>query len=258
MLNRIPILPAWPKTSYRHGVLAILFCCMCALAQQPDMAPLGSAETTAKRNLPPPGTVTGTGTANYIPSRRQFDPGQLNSLSDWRQNRNWHNLPHRSARREWPLNVSKSYRIGGSDVLVVSDGTLGVGVGALQSEGSRTFYNMAIGENALQQNISGTANTAIGLSALRANDSAYNTAVGWVAFQSNVNGTANTAVGEEASRRTRLDRTTYPSAAAPCGITSRAVPTLPLDMMLRLCHRQQQYDVGTYGTATDNGVFASA
>ena len=140
MLNRIPILPTWPKTSYRHGVLAILFCCMCALAQQPDMAPSGSAETTAKRNLPPPGTVTGTGTANYIPewagsstlgNSILYQTGGKIGIGT--------TSPTVALDVSGRANVSKSYRIGGSDVLVVSDGTLGVGVGALQSEGSGNF-----------------------------------------------------------------------------------------------------------------------
>src|SRR5439155_532905 len=59
-------------------------------------------------------------------------------------------------------------------------------------------WNVAVGENAMALNISGSFNTAIGLTALFNNNADDNTAVGVIALGNNTTGTANAAVGKQA------------------------------------------------------------
>jgi len=79
------------------------------------------------------------------------------------------------------INASKSYRMGGHDVIIMpgNPGTnnLGVGFGALQSTGI-TFGDTAVGDEALNENTLGHNNTAVGAFALLANQGDGNTAVG--------------------------------------------------------------------------------
>ena len=55
--------------------------------------------------------------------------------------------------------------------------------------------NVALGDTALDSNVSGASNTAIGSGALTANTVSFNTAVGATALLANTTGTANTALG---------------------------------------------------------------
>ena len=72
---------------------------------------------------------------------------------------------------------------------------LGLGNGALPS-------NIAIGDNALNANSSGTNNTAIGFEALNATTTGnFNLAIGYQALKTNVSGIKNTAIGFEALKK---------------------------------------------------------
>ncbi len=72
------------------------------------------------------------------------------------------------------------------------------GVSALNLNTSDGLDNTAIGQSALQNNISGDKNTAIGQGALKANNNSSNTAVGQAAMQTNTSGFNNTAIGKDA------------------------------------------------------------
>jgi hypothetical protein len=58
--------------------------------------------------------------------------------------------------------------------------------------------NVALGDTALDSNVSGNYNTAIGADALTAHTASYNTAVGYKAGYSNSSGQANVSLGHEA------------------------------------------------------------
>ena len=58
--------------------------------------------------------------------------------------------------------------------------------------------NVALGDTALDSNVSGGNNTAIGSKALTANTTYWNTAVGFEALCSTISGATNTAVGARA------------------------------------------------------------
>ena len=79
---------------------------------------------------------------------------------------------------------------------LTSDG-LTVDGGTIKLDGNYPVgtNNVALGDTALDSNVSGAQNTAIGSAALTANTADDNTAVGWSALSANSSGSLNTAVG---------------------------------------------------------------
>ena len=86
-----------------------------------------------------------------------------------------------------------------SDLVGVTQGTLSVDGGTIKLDGNYPVgtANVALGNTALDSNVSGASNTAIGADALTANTASSNTAVGQAAMYSNTTGASNTAVGRE-------------------------------------------------------------
>lgn len=83
-----------------------------------------------------------------------------------------------------------------SDGLTV-DGNLSVDNGTIKLDGNYPVGtgNVALGDAALDSNVSGASNIAIGADALTANTASYNAAVGYQAGYSNTTGIANVFVG---------------------------------------------------------------
>jgi hypothetical protein len=75
--------------------------------------------------------------------------------------------------------------------------TLDVDGGTIKLDGNYPVGtgNVALGDAALDSNVSGASNTAIGSDALTANTASYNTAVGYRALYSNTTASNSTAVG---------------------------------------------------------------
>jgi hypothetical protein len=88
-----------------------------------------------------------------------------------------------------------------SDLVKVSDGTiagnLDVTSGTIKLDGNYPVGtgNVALGDTALDSNVSGASNVAIGADALTANTASQNTAVGYQASYANTTGTENQAFG---------------------------------------------------------------
>ena len=76
-------------------------------------------------------------------------------------------------------------------------GNLSVDGGTIKLDGNYPVgtNNVALGDTALDSNVSGGSNTAIGASVLTANTASYNTAIGTEALYSNTTGANNTANG---------------------------------------------------------------
>ena len=187
-----------PLSAFVNLAIAILLCSLAAQAQQVNNEP----STAAIRTLPPPATVTGSGTTNYIPrwtgsttlgNSVLFQTGGKIGLNT--------TTPTVALDVSGRVNVSKSYRIAGNDVLIIEGNpganNLGVGYEALQSLSSG-FGNTAVGGGALTYNTAGENNTALGAFALNQNKGSANTAVGDSALGESVSGTQNTAVGSGA------------------------------------------------------------
>lgn len=88
-----------------------------------------------------------------------------------------------------------------SDGLTV-DGNLSVDGGTIKLDGNYPVGtgNVALGNTALDSNVSGGSNTAIGADALTANTASYNTAVGHQAAYSNTTASFNAAFGFQSLR----------------------------------------------------------
>ena len=86
-----------------------------------------------------------------------------------------------------------------SDLVGVTQGTLSVDGGTIKLDGNYPVGtgNVALGDTALDSNVSGANNTAIGADALTANTVSNNTAVGYRAGYSNTTGLNNVCVGFE-------------------------------------------------------------
>jgi Chaperone of endosialidase len=242
--------------AFANCVIAVLFCGMSTQAQQANTALAALAQTTATRTLPPPGTVTGTGTANYIPEWTGSTT-LGNSVLYQTGGRIGVNMTSPAVELDvnGRVNVSKSYRIGGSDVLVTSGQSVGVGIGALQSQGIGTFYNTAVGASALATNTSGGANTGLGNEALYYNNGAYNTAVGFVALKSNTSGISNTAVGQAAAAGSSTG--SYNTAVGDSTLWYNFTGSSNIAIGYQsgfYTNGSNNIDVANYGAATDNGV----
>src|SRR5271165_5945699 len=139
-----------------------------------------SAPTSAtKSSAPPPGTVTGSGTTNYIPmwtgsttlgNSYLYQNGGvgINTTS-----------PHYSLDVNGHINSASGYLIGGSLVMTMPGGTgennFAVGYEALASNPTGT-QNTAVGDYALEMDTAGQNNTATGYGALHLNTGSENTA----------------------------------------------------------------------------------
>ena len=162
-----------------------------------------SQKLASVNNIPPPATVTGSGTTDYIPkwtgsttlgNSILFQTGSKIGVGT--------TMPSVALDVDGRVNVSKTYRIGGIDVLTVigtgSSPNTGVGNQALMSLTTSGFGNTAVGEGTLSFNVSGYNNTAAGAGALDLNKSNENTAVGSGALAEDIGGTQNTALGSGA------------------------------------------------------------
>jgi hypothetical protein len=111
---------------------------------------------------------------------------------------------------------SKNIAIGGRALYnnYIQDGLIAIGDSALFTNGlgavpytSEAFGNIAIGQNALKSNSSGSYNTSIGSTSMERNTSGNeNTAVGNRALKSNLQGNANCAFGSDALHLNSLGR----------------------------------------------------
>lgn len=154
-----------------------------------------------KETAPPPATVTGSGTANYIPiwtgssvigNSKVYQTGGRVGVGT--------TAPTVALDVNGRINVSKAYRISGLDVLITPGSTttsnnVGVGFQALSSN-TTGLDNTAVGQSALHAITDGSNDTGIGFAALQSDTAGYNTAVGAFAMFSNTTGVSNTASGE--------------------------------------------------------------
>jgi hypothetical protein len=175
---------------------AVICCTVPASAQSGSPAP---GKTEASKVAPPPATVTGSGTANYYPvwtgastlgNGHIFQVGSKIGIHT--------TSPAVELDVNGTANVSKTYQIGGTNVLGLpgccTDNTA-VGVQALQNVNTSGRENTAMGYFALQSDTNGSNNTAIGMQAMQTTVSGGgNTAVGYAALYSE-NGDSNTAIG---------------------------------------------------------------
>jgi hypothetical protein len=153
-------------------------------------------------SAPPPAAVTGSGTANHIP----LWTGSVtlgNSVMFQTSNRIGIGTTTPTVRLDvnGTLNVSKTYRMGGLDVLAIrgeGGDNFSVGIRALSTV-TTGYANTAVGLFALDAN-NGVANTAVGDSALASSVGLSNTAVGALTLDSDTTGSWNTAIGDEAMR----------------------------------------------------------
>jgi hypothetical protein len=177
------------------AVLTILLHAMAVNAQQPS-TPTLEEHTSA----PPPATVTGSGTANYIPlwtgsstlgNSKVYQTGGKIGVGT--------TAPTVALDVNGRLNVSKSYRIGGTDVLSTSGSTGNTAVGEQALLANTGDDNTGLGFQAMRNASAAFFNTAIGEGTLYDNSSGgNNTAVGGSALGQNITGSNNTALGYEA------------------------------------------------------------
>ena len=184
----------------RHvGVCAFLIslCGISGVAQQ------NTAANPNRSSAPPPATVTGSGTSDYVPlwtgsstlgKSRLYQTGGLVGVGT--------TSPSVTLDVNGRINSSRSYRLQNFDVLVVpgpevSTGNTGVGVSALGvvTTGSD---NTGVGYGALSNIVTSEANTAVGTDALALNTADANTALGHGAMLTNSIGTQDVATGVSA------------------------------------------------------------
>jgi hypothetical protein len=175
-------------------VLSQLMVVLCSL--------LGAGqEGTVK--VPPPATVTGSGTTNYIPL---WTSGTALGNSNLYQSGGNTGIdttsPQYALDVSGHINSSSGYVLGETLVLTmpggVTHGNLALGYSTLGLNTSGQD-NTAAGSGALAYNTTGNSNTALGSSTLENNTTgAANTASGAYALDSNTAGNSNTADGFEA------------------------------------------------------------
>ena len=158
------------------------------------------------------------------------------------------------------INASKSYRMGGHDVIIMpgNPGTnnLGVGFGALQSTGI-TFGDTAVGDEALNENTLGHNNTAVGAFALLANQGDGNTAVGNGALSQNVAGTNNTATGASAmfGNTGGSQNTAIGLGAMPTNSTGNSNIAIGYEAAMNVSGgNSNNIHIGSAGLSTDNAT----
>ena len=158
------------------------------------------ASSNDSSQAPPPATVTGSGTATYIPmwtgsstlgNSKLYQTGGRVGVNT--------TAPTVQLDVNGRVNVSKSYRIGGSDVLSTNgaSGNTAVGVEALLFNTGQS--NTSVGYQAMRNATAAYFNTAIGEITLDDNQTgSNNTAIGYDAMGFNTTGSNNTALGFEA------------------------------------------------------------
>jgi|SRR5579863_2622732 len=159
--------------------------------------------TAQKNSAPPPATVTGSGTPDYIPlwtgssvlgDSKIYQTGGFVGIGT--------TTPAVALDVSGRVNVSKAYRVSDEDVLATpggpGDGNIAVGYEALVNNTSG-ISNTAIGNSALESNTTGSDNMASGSFALQSNTTgSANTACAEFALMSNTTGFGNTASGNAA------------------------------------------------------------
>jgi hypothetical protein len=159
--------------------------------------------TAQKNSAPPPATVTGSGTTDYIPlwtgssvlgDSKIYQTGGFVGIGT--------TTPAVALDVSGRVNVSKAYRVSDQDVLATpggpGDGNIAVGYEALVNNAGG-ISNTAIGNSALQSNTTGSENMASGSFALQSNTTgSENTACAEFALMSNTTGFGNTASGNAA------------------------------------------------------------
>jgi hypothetical protein len=175
---------------------------------------------TTEDKVSPPATVTGSGTANFIPmwtgtttqgNSKIFQTGNKIGIGT--------TTPSVALDVSGRVRASKDYQIGQFTILAVPGGPLkdntAVGQQALQfittgndntALGSITLsgnttgrFNTAVGALALELNSTGSSNTAVGNAALQGPSSGENnTAIGVLAMSNSNNGSENVAIGVKA------------------------------------------------------------
>ena len=191
-----------PTSTFVNCAVAILFCGLAAQGQQVNEGSSAFRQIAATRTLPPPATVTGSGTTDYIlkwtgsttlGNSILFQTGGKIGVGT--------TTPTVALDVNGRVNASRSYRLLGYDILTLPKGSLAniaLGFEALQNLTSGT-QGTAVGTDALQNDTAGSNNTAIGSAALQATTTgAYNTAGGALTLIDNVDGNFNTAFGMQA------------------------------------------------------------
>jgi hypothetical protein len=215
---------------------------MSAQAQQDTSVPSRSMAITGTRTVPPPGTVTGSGTASYIP--RWTDTTTLgNSVLYQTAGRIGVNMTSPAVELDvnGRVNVSKSYQIGGSDML--------------SAPGGLSTENTAVGSLALPPVAGAQLNTALGYAALSTNAGSANTAVGVVALWWNTTGTSNAALGNAAARFN--DTGSYNTALGVESLFSNNIGSSNIAIGFQSGYyltANNNVDVANMGQAGDSGV----
>jgi hypothetical protein len=223
---------------------------------------LCSAGALAQEAAPPPATVTGSGTANYIPmwtsssvigNSKLYQTGGKIGVGT--------TTPSVALDVNGRVNVSKAYRILGLDVLVTPGTTttsnnVGVGFQALSSN-STGLDNTAVGQSALHVITSGSNDTGIGFGALESDTAGYNTAVGAFAMLSNTMGVSNTASGEFALEANTIGNynTALGQFALPANTTGSSNIAIGHQAAQSVsAGNSNNIHIGSSGASADNGA----
>jgi hypothetical protein len=211
-----------------HAVLLVTIALLSTIGSAQQAAPA----TEVKSSAPPPGTVTGSGTTNYIPLWTGSTPLGNSYLYEANGGIGINTTsPHYSLDVNGHINGA-GYLVGGNLYLSAPGGASNVALGYEVMQSNTGALNTAVGQSAMEYNTSGVDNaavggfalndnttgeansafgagalmtnstgyydTAVGTSALFQTTSSYNTAVGFQALGDDTTGTANTALGFEA------------------------------------------------------------
>src|ERR1700722_4436804 len=185
----------------RHARTCAVLVTLCGLPGVAQQAV--STKSNRVSVAPPPATVTGSGTKNYVPlwtgsttlgESMVYQTGGRVGIGT--------TVPSVALDVDGRINSSKSYQLESSDVLVVpgsaaSDGNTGVGVSALELA-TTASGNTGVGYGALSNIVTSQDNTAVGTNALFQNTADGNTALGHGAMLSNTVGSEDVATGVSA------------------------------------------------------------